>query len=113
MELDHVGLRRADQRNERIDLEHRLVVGRDLRVELTQFGDAQRSRVALEHEAAGEAGGRAHQRHRPRREMRQDQPGAVEVVLDDVELVDRIEFKFDFCDLLSYGFFAPNKLSRL
>ena len=34
VELDHVGLRRADQRGERVDLDHRLVVGRDRRVEL-------------------------------------------------------------------------------
>ena len=44
VELDHVGLRRADQRRERVDLDHRLVVGRDRRVELAQLGDAQACR---------------------------------------------------------------------
>ena len=34
VELDHVHLRRADQRGERVDLDHRLVAGRDRRVEL-------------------------------------------------------------------------------
>jgi uncharacterized protein with ACT and thioredoxin-like domain len=64
VQLDHVGLRRADQRGERVDLDHRLVVGRDRRVELAQVGDLHRVGVLLEEQLAGDARRRAHQRHR-------------------------------------------------
>ena len=86
VELDHVHLRRADQRLRGRDLEHRRMPGPEARIELPDAGDLQLVGVLLEEELALDAGGRAHQRDRPAREVRQHVIGDAVVVAHEVEL---------------------------
>ena len=74
-----------DQRLGGVDLEQRRVPGPERRVELAQAGHA-RLAVLLEEQLAGDALGRAHQRHRPVREVRQHPLGDALVVAHQVEL---------------------------
>ena len=88
VELDHVGLRRADQRGERVDLDHRLVVGRDRRIELRAARGLQRAGVRWKKSwPPMPAGARTSETGRLTRCGRISR-GDVEVVVDDVELGD-------------------------
>jgi hypothetical protein len=62
VELDRVHLRRGEEGFDVVDGEHRRVAGPELRVERAQAGHT-RLGVLLEEQLAGDAFGRAHQRH--------------------------------------------------
>ena len=89
VELDHVHLRRADQRLARVDLEHRRVVGSRARVELRACrGCAACRRASGRRAGRRQAGGRAHQRDRPPARCGSMCRATSRVVADEVELGD-------------------------
>ena len=87
VELDRVHLRRRDERVDVVDREHRRVARPELCVEHAQPRDA-RLGVLLEEQLAGDAIGRADQRHRPVAQVRQDALGDALVVAHERQLGD-------------------------
>src|SRR5436190_3275365 len=87
VELDRVHLRRRDERVDVVDREHRRVARPELCVEHAQPRDA-RLGVLLEEQLAGDAIGRADQRHRPVAQVRQDALGDALEVAHERQLGD-------------------------
>ena len=87
VELDHVHLRRADQRLRRSRPRAAPAwPGQSAGSSSLDAGDAELLAVLLEEQLAADAGRAAHQRHRPAVQVRQDPVGDALVVAHEVEL---------------------------